>query len=272
MEQYMKIGEFAKYAGISRKNLIFYDQMGLLSPEQVGDNHYRLYSYRQLDAVSVIWALRETGMPLKKIKAYLDDKNPVALTEVLSSRRQELEKKIEQLQKIQHMIDARLQVTEQGLSVDPEEIRVRYCPEELLLAGPVVVWTDNTTYDDALSGFFDECDRLKAISGYTLGAVFIPEDLLSQNLARPSRFFYRSPGGKTEENLLRKPAGQYAVGYCRDPYNRQEEAAERILRFLEKNGLTICGDCYGEFLLDEVAQKKEEDYLLQISIPVETRR
>ncbi|MHA8138628.1 MerR family transcriptional regulator [Lactobacillaceae bacterium Scapto_B20] len=40
----MKISEFAKLTGISRENLIFYDQQGLLKPISRGQNGYRYYS------------------------------------------------------------------------------------------------------------------------------------------------------------------------------------------------------------------------------------
>jgi DNA-binding transcriptional MerR regulator len=73
----MKISEFAKVTGISRKNLIFYDKIGLLSPAMVDEqNNYRYYTYQQIDTVNVITVLREIGMPLKEIKAYLQERSP----------------------------------------------------------------------------------------------------------------------------------------------------------------------------------------------------
>lgn len=41
------IGQFAAIHGIHKKTLMWYDQVGLLSPAFVGENGYRYYSYRQ---------------------------------------------------------------------------------------------------------------------------------------------------------------------------------------------------------------------------------
>lgn len=67
---------FSKLSEVSRKALIFYDNTGLFSPEYTGENGYRYYSHEQIYTISVINTLKELGMPLNKIKTYMQTPSP----------------------------------------------------------------------------------------------------------------------------------------------------------------------------------------------------
>lgn len=64
----MSIGAFAKRAGLTASALRFYDDAGLMRPEQVDPmTGYRFYSESQLVRASQLRQLREMGMPLSTI-------------------------------------------------------------------------------------------------------------------------------------------------------------------------------------------------------------
>ncbi len=64
----MSIGAFAKLAGLTASALRFYDDAGLLRPEQVDPlTGYRFYSESQLVRATRLRHLREIGMPLPTI-------------------------------------------------------------------------------------------------------------------------------------------------------------------------------------------------------------
>ncbi|WP_286175130.1 MerR family transcriptional regulator [Mycobacterium sp. DL99] len=64
----MSIGAFAKLAGLTASALRFYDDAGLLDPEQVEPlTGYRLYGESQLVRAAQLRQLREIGMPLPTI-------------------------------------------------------------------------------------------------------------------------------------------------------------------------------------------------------------
>ena len=60
----LSILEFSRLTGISRDNLRFYDRIGLLCPEQRGENNYRYYARSQLNSAYLISSLRllEVGL------------------------------------------------------------------------------------------------------------------------------------------------------------------------------------------------------------------
>ncbi|MBP3649895.1 MAG: MerR family transcriptional regulator [Clostridia bacterium] len=60
-------------AGVSVRTLHHYDQLGLLKPSQVTQAGYRLYDDAALVRLQSILIYREVGLPLREIKAIMDD-------------------------------------------------------------------------------------------------------------------------------------------------------------------------------------------------------
>lgn len=67
------VNELARLAGITSRTLRWYDRVGLLTPERLTEAGYRVYGPGQVDRLQQILFYRELGLPLKEIKAVLDD-------------------------------------------------------------------------------------------------------------------------------------------------------------------------------------------------------
>lgn len=74
--QYLTTGELAKLMHVTKNTLFHYDKIGLFSPEIVLDNEYRYYSIHQIEVLEAIIMLKELGMSLKEIQAFLSDRTP----------------------------------------------------------------------------------------------------------------------------------------------------------------------------------------------------
>lgn len=67
-----RIGEFAELTGVSPKTLRHYDKMGLLRPAVVDvRTRYRCYATAQLRELSSILALRDLGLSLPEVRAFI---------------------------------------------------------------------------------------------------------------------------------------------------------------------------------------------------------
>lgn len=64
----MKINEAEALAGISKKNIRFYEEQGLLSPKRNNDNGYRDYGPEEIAVLRQIKLLRKLGVPLEEIR------------------------------------------------------------------------------------------------------------------------------------------------------------------------------------------------------------
>lgn len=67
-----KISELAKLSGVSSRTLRYYDEIGLLKPDSIGENGYRVYDREQVDRLQEILFYRQLGMALEEIKQLLD--------------------------------------------------------------------------------------------------------------------------------------------------------------------------------------------------------
>ena len=64
----MKINEAEALVGITKKNIRFYEEQGLLAPRRNSENGYRDYGPEEVAALRQIKLLRKLGVPLEEIR------------------------------------------------------------------------------------------------------------------------------------------------------------------------------------------------------------
>ena len=98
------VKEISGLTGISVRTLHYYDEIGLLKPTQKSDAGYRLYDDRALEILQQILFFREFDIPLKEIKAVLD--NPaLERNQILQVQRKMLVTKKERMERLIASID-----------------------------------------------------------------------------------------------------------------------------------------------------------------------
>ena len=108
MAAYYKIGEFAELAGVSRKTLRFYDEIGLLHPASVNSRTgYRGYEPRQLRELAAIAALKQLGLTLPEIRKAISQP-ALQRRRVLQNARAALQSSIADAARLLTQLDAAL--------------------------------------------------------------------------------------------------------------------------------------------------------------------
>lgn len=100
----MTVKELSKLTGISVRTLHYYDEIGLLKPSDKSEAGYRLYDDKALERLQQILFFREFELPLKEIKAVLDDPS-LDRNEILHMQRRMLVAKQERLERLIAGID-----------------------------------------------------------------------------------------------------------------------------------------------------------------------
>lgn len=98
------VKQLSKLAGITPRTLHYYDEIGLLKPSRVGENGYRYYEQESLLRLQQILLYRELDMPLENIKRIMGRKGFDVMS-ALESHKQELQKRITQLERLVATVD-----------------------------------------------------------------------------------------------------------------------------------------------------------------------
>ena len=106
MKDKMRIGEFAELAGVTPRTIRYYEDLGLLGPNEREGHGFRYYTSAELATLKKIDWLKQLGMRLEEIgevlPLYFDD--PTGLRgkqrtlEILQAHLDDVDGKIENLQ------------------------------------------------------------------------------------------------------------------------------------------------------------------------------
>lgn len=99
-----KVGEIAKFYGISVDTVRFYDRKGVLRPEKKNDNNYRSYNKEEFITMDYIMRLRSLGVSIENIKKMVVNTTLRDTLEVISETEAEIEAQIAALETQRRMI------------------------------------------------------------------------------------------------------------------------------------------------------------------------
>jgi DNA-binding transcriptional MerR regulator len=123
------IGEFARLGGVSVRTLRHYDEIGLLRPATVDpDTGYRGYAAGQLRLLNRIVALKELGLSLTQAGRLLDGITLDELRGMLTLRRAQLERELDEHMNQLLGVEARLRYIAREGAMPAEDIVAKTIP------------------------------------------------------------------------------------------------------------------------------------------------
>ena len=119
----LRIGEFAKQAGVTPRTVRYYESLGLLGPSEREGAGFRYYTELELARLQKINALKELGLSLEEIATviplYFEDptglRGKQKVLEILKTHLQETEDKLEALQQFRTDLKANINRIQQWI-------------------------------------------------------------------------------------------------------------------------------------------------------------
>ena len=223
----LSILEFSRLTGISRDNLRFYDRIGLLCPEQRGENNYRYYARHQLNSAYLIGSLRLLEVGLEDIRHYSAGRTPERMLALFARQEERIQAEIARLRETSEIMKLRASLAREALAHADGEVLVEERPRERIFLCPP---PPEGMSDEESESFAYEYAAGKGIhAGYPAGV-----------LATPSgggwayRFYFKTGGRRGN---AWKPAGRYAVAYGRSIPDDFERAWAGLHAFLASRSL-----------------------------------
>jgi DNA-binding transcriptional MerR regulator len=267
-DRLLSIKEFSDFTGVSQSALRYYDDIGLFSPAQRGENGYRYYSPQQTTYINQINIMRKLKVPLEKISDFVKHRTPELIVRALQEKEDELDEEMYQLHEMFSILHVTRNAIVSGMIANENEIELHEQNEHSLFLGPKTNFDSKTNhyFYDPLLVFYEYCRQFGFSLCYPIGGYFDDMDAYVASPSRPTHFFSADPRGTTI-----KPAGHYMVGYTRGYYGETNDLPERMVDFAVKNNLSFNGPMYNTYLHDEVCISDPSQYLLRASILVKKK-
>jgi DNA-binding transcriptional MerR regulator len=98
----MQIGDLAAKAGVTTRTIRYYEELGIIDPEQRSGGGFRLYSEIQLRRLHIIQSLKSLGFELERIRELFNLQHCAktggdlsrAMIDLLAEQQQEIDRKI----------------------------------------------------------------------------------------------------------------------------------------------------------------------------------
>lgn len=270
-KNYFNTGEFAKLCHVKKQTLFHYDDIGIFSPEFKNQNGYRYYSYQQFEVFGVISMLKDIDMPLKEIKAYLDNRTPESLVNLFENKITSVDKEIKNLIRTRSLMEKKITDIKKSATIDSSKIILEYFDGECLVISDSIENVSHKEYIETVSDHVEYCLSSHFNIDYTIGGIITRENILKGVDCNYSHLYSRVNCTTNSPLIFQKPSGLYAVAYHKGDPDTVDNTYKKLVNFFEKAGLSMGKYAYEEFILDETTVRSKNEYLTQILVEVDTK-
>ena len=272
---FFTVGEMAALFDISRQTLLYYDKIGLLSPQYTLPNGYRCYTIQQYTDLEIIVNLRGLDFSIADIQHYMQNRGKAHLQALL-------DKKIKTCAAAMHTLEQTKRSAEHAqeiLSVSYEKRLHRplltYHDERLYKPTPL---TAAMTGKERVSLFAQHSHKTfhnKGVLEKRSGWIISTEAFFSDQPSFTSlAYFSYAPNvprhPESQKHVM--PAGLYTEYYFQGPFGMGiRRFIPEISRFLHINGLTPAGDIFVLPMENHWLTDQPQQYINQIFFPVQDK-
>ena len=260
----VSIKEFAEFVGVKQSVLRYYDEIGLFSPADRGDNSYRYYVLPQIQTIKLIETLRGLNIPLKKIEEIMRSRSPESMVELLTKYEIRLNADLRALQESFALIHTLRTQIQGGVYQDENEITIRFLEESRVSLGPLTDFKPGESYHRVFSNYYRIAQRLRVNLSYPIGGYWDTFDEFLESPSRPKRYYSLDPNG-----IDIMQAANYLLGYTRGDYGVVNDIPLRLQTYASDHRLKVVGPVYQFFPLNELSVENPHDYLSRISVRID---
>ena len=261
------VGQFAAIHGVTKKTLMWYDEMGLVIPAVIGENGYRYYTYQQSSTLETVLMLRELNVSIPEIKEFMEHRSASGMEKLLSAQIRELDERLSHLRTMKKTLVSRHQDMMALLHLDLSEISVVQKEKSCLAVVPV---------EQELPTAADVEQVIGAVKRYSLqrlhdavyGSMIAVDQLHQGSYGRYEALYVELPRLSTQKGLHIRPGGQYLRAFCKGSWDNLPGRYEEILAYARAHGLELYGYSY-ETGINESVINGFDEYITQIEIPIQ---
>lgn len=267
MKEYYKIGEISKIYGIGRDSLMYYEEIGILKPFR-DKNGYRMYSISDIWRLNLIKELRSLNFSMKKIKAYLDDRNIETTNKILNEEINLIDEKIRELLNYRESINKRLDSINNVINESNiNEINLVYINKRKALKLNADIKKDEDV-DFLIQKLQKEYeDRFNILGNNNIGAVFNLEKINQGIFNEFKSVFCFLEDDEDIYNIV-VDEGYYVILTYKGSYKNNKEYINKMLDFINTNKYEVIKEPIEIYKIDIHETGNVEEFITEIQIPV----
>ncbi|MFK4784702.1 MerR family transcriptional regulator [Fusobacterium sp. MFO224] len=265
-KKFYKIGEISKLYGVSSDILRYYNKIGLVKPDFVGENGYRYYSKKQIWKLNSIRNLRNLGVGLEEIKKFLYERNTKNAEEMLEFQLNVISEKINKLEELREEINNKIENINffKGFN-DFNKPILKYIPERKILKSKGILKKDweidfeikilnkKTAYKDDI-----------LLTNNEVGAFISKENFYKKEYQTFSGTFIIN-----EEKGEKLAEGYYLSFVFKGSYENSPKYYKILKNYIVEHNYEVIGEILEIYHIEVHITENEDEYITEIQIPVD---
>ncbi|MFD3450358.1 MerR family transcriptional regulator [Microbacteriaceae bacterium 4G12] len=273
----LSIGEFSKICGVSTKTLRYYDEIGLINPDQINpENGYRYYSIKQLKKMLFINRLKSYHFSLEEIKATLEleeDQSEEQLCSALNRKRREIQEKLNSFEYTLKQMCNDILNLEKGIPImsylDHIEVQlVETQPMNILSIRQMM------NSDDYAAGYGKYFSRLyERIATENLTLLGMPMTIYHSPEYNPAGndTEFALPIEETIKGTRDLPGSLCAKSVLKGSYPELTSVYANLMEWIEKEGYELIKPPYEVYITDPNQAAVPEEIVTEVYFPVKKK-
>lgn len=273
----LSIGEFSKICGVSTKTLRYYDEIGLINPDEINpENGYRYYSIRQLKKILFISRLKTYHFSLEEIKTILESEEDQAeelLGSALQLKKRAIQEKLNAFEYTLKQMSNDILSLEKGISIMSylDHIEVQLVETQPLNILYIRQMLSSDDYAAGYGKYFGRLYEKIAVEKLTL-------------LGTPMTIYhspeYNPAGNDTEFAIPIKeavkgtrdlPGGLCAKSVFKGAYAELTSVYARLGEWVVKEGYKLVKSPYEVYVTDPNQAAVPDDLVTEVYFPVKKK-
>lgn len=263
-QKLFKTGTFAKLCNTTKDTLFHYDHIGILKPVLVKTNGYRYYTLNQVYLFDLIVTLKEVGLSLEEIHAYIKRRNTENFVTMLKEKDAQLHQEIKTLTRRRKLLQNTLKLTE--ISFDAEENKILFKDYEemyFILSEKITNNDDKNTFE-ILSNYFEYVYKNNYYDDFIIGEI-VPEESIIKETFNVTYLTSQINHAVRSKYLHIRPAGTYAIKYIRNSYDNLKQEYKKFCCELSSSNIKTTGPIYQNDITSYLSERDNTDYLMLLA-------
>lgn len=270
---YFSVSELAALGNVSHQTILYYDKHNLLKPNFIDSNGYRYYHFKEYLMLEIILNFRKLGMSVDEIKAYIKEKSPEALDNILMNKATEYELTIKKLK----CLLADIEIVRTNLATINKykigSLAIHKQDQEILILSPLVdKKSPIKTRIKILGNFNLPLYKSNHFKSCKVSWIITANDFLNGECRK--KRYYCSPTyvDSSNKKQIILPAGNYLTYIFQGAFQPQAtKIYDIITQYLHKQNLKIISPIKITTLKDFWTANTRDDYISMLSVAVEKK-